>query len=168
MKRIHGMCGFIFALLVAQGAVASETYVQKAVPYSGDSIVAGNIKRECSVDTQLAAALKRFADASGNGIQLVDSLDVAAGQALRMEIVDAQSAGNAWIGHRKSVTVQGWLSRDGQQVATFIARRNSGGGFAGGFKGSCSVLERTVNAIGRDISEWLKNPVDGAQLGDLR
>jgi hypothetical protein len=30
------------------------------------------------------------------------------------------------------------------------------------------VLDRTVNAIGRDIAAWLVNPADGAQLGDLR
>ena len=36
-------------------------------------------------------------------------------------------------------------------------RRNSRGVFGGGFKGSCSILNRTVNALARDISKWLSN-----------
>lgn len=168
MKRIHFALAVVVMAVACAGAQAAEFKVQKSVPYADDSIIAGNIKRECAVDAQLAEALKRSAAASGNQVELVDALDTASGQALKMEIFDAQSAGNAFIGHRKSVTVKGWLFKDGQQVAKFVARRNSGGGFAGGFKGSCSVLERTVNALGKDISGWLGNPVDGAQLGDLR
>ncbi len=42
------------------------------------------------------------------------------------------------------------------------------GGLFAGFKGSCSVLGRTVKAIGKDIAEWLVNPVLDADLGDLK
>ncbi|MCR6628349.1 MAG: hypothetical protein NVV67_19560 [Pseudoxanthomonas sp.] len=149
-------------------AHAADFTAQRSVPFAEDSIVAGNIKRECPIGTQLTDALVRFASAGGHRVELVETLDTASGQALKLEFHDAQSAGNAWMGHRKSVTVKGWLYRDGQQVAKFVARRNSGGGFAGGFKGSCAVLERTVNAIGKDVAGWLNNPVDGGQLGDLR
>ena len=169
MERKPG--NFVIAIaigLLAAGAQAGEFTAQAQVPYTQDSIVAGKIKRECPIDAQLPAALKRFAAASGNQVELVGTLDTASGQALKMEIFDAESAGNAWMGHRKSVTVKGWLFRDGQQVASFVARRNSGGGAFAGFKGSCDVLERSVNAIGRDIAGWLQAPADGSQLGDLR
>lgn len=168
MKRMWAVLAMAGALVAAAGAQAGEFAVQRSVPYGEDSIVAGNIKRECAIDSQLSEALQRFAGASGHRVERVETLDTASGQALKMEFHDAQSSGNAWIGHRKSVTVRGWLYRDGEQVAKFVARRNSGGGFAGGFKGSCAVLERTVTAIGKDIAGWLDNPVDGAQLGDLR
>nr|WP_298121850.1 hypothetical protein [uncultured Pseudoxanthomonas sp.] len=165
-KRIGA--ALLGALCAASSVQAAEFKVQRSVPYGEDAIVAGSIKRECAIDTQLADALARFAVAGGHQIELQDALDTTTGQALKLEFHDAQSAGNAWMGHRKSVTVKGWLFRDGQQVAKFVARRNSGGGFAGGFKGSCAVLERTVTAIGKDITGWLANPVDGGQLGDLR
>ena len=155
-------------LAAAAGAWAGEFKVQRAAPYAADAIIAGNIKRECTIDSQLVDALRRSAAESGNDVQLVESLDTTSGQALKLEIHDAQSAGNAWMGHHKSVTVKGWLYRDGQEVAKFVARRISRGGVGAGFKGSCSVLERTVNAIGKDIAGWLVNPADGAQLGDLR
>lgn len=155
-------------LLAASSVYAGEFKASRDVPFAEDAIVAGNIKRECPIGTQLTDALVRFASADGHRVELVETVDTTSGQVLKMEFHDAQSAGNAWMGHRKSVTVKGWLYRDGQQVAKFVARRNSGGGFAGGFKGSCAVLERTVNAIGKDVAGWLNNPVDGGQLGDLR
>jgi len=156
------------ALGFAPLAQAADVKAQRSVPFAEDAIVAGNIKRECAIDTQLTEALARFASEAGHRVDLQDTLDIASGQALKLEIHDAQSAGNAWMGHHKSVTVEGWLYRDGEQVAKVVARRNSRGGFGAGFKGSCAVLERTVTAIGKDIATWLNNPVDGAQLGDLR
>lgn len=156
------------ALGFAPLAQAADVKAQRSVPFAEDAIVAGNIKRECAIDTQLTEALARFASEAGHRVDLQDTLDIASGQALKLEIHDAQSAGNAWMGHHKSVTVKGWLYRDGEQVAKVVARRNSRGGFGAGFKGSCAVLERTVTAIGKDIAAWLGNPVDGAQLGDLR
>lgn len=156
------------ALWFAPSAQAADFKAQRAVPFAEDSIVAGNIRRECAIGTQLTEALVRFASGAGHRVELQDALDAASGQALKLEIHDAQSAGNAWMGHHKSVTVKGWLYRDGEPVAKVVARRNSRGGFGAGFKGSCAVLERTVTAIGKDIAAWLDNPVDGAQLGDLR
>ncbi|WP_334177762.1 hypothetical protein [Pseudoxanthomonas sp.] len=155
-------------LSIVSFAQAADFTAPRSMPFAENAIVAGNIKRECAIDTQLTQALVRFAAEGGHRIDLQDTLDTASGQALKLEFHDAQSAGNAWIGHRKSVTVKGWLYRDGAPVAKFVARRNSGGGFAGGFKGSCAVLERTVTALGKDIAGWLGNPIDGAQLGDLR
>ena len=159
---------FAIGLLATTAASAGEFKAQASVPYAEDSIIAGKIKSECTIDAQLPVALKRFAAEGGNQVTLVPSLDTSSGQVLRMEIINAESAGNAWIGHRKSVTVKGWLYKDGQQSAKFVARRNSSGGMGAGFKGSCDVLERSVNAIGKDVAAWLQNPADGAQLGDLR
>ena len=44
--------------------------------------------------------------------------------------------------------------------------RVSGGGAFGLYKGSCTVLGSTVKVLGRDVSNWLKKPVNGAHLGD--
>jgi hypothetical protein len=168
MKAVRKGGLLVGLLLALPFAHAADFTAQRTVPYAEDSIVAGNIKRECEISTQLPAAFARFAAESGHQVHLQDAPGTSSGKVVTMEIHDAQSAGNAWMGHHKSVTVKGSLYRDGQQVARFVARRNSRGGFGGGFKGSCAVLERTVNAIGKDVAAWLNNPVDGSQLGDLR
>jgi len=97
---------------------------------------------------------------------LVKNIDVSKGKVLEVVISDAISGGNAFIGHRKYVAVEGTLYEDGKKVASFTGGRYSGGGALGGYKGSCSVLGRCTKALGKDIAGWLKNPEDGASLGD--
>ncbi|WP_454831712.1 hypothetical protein [Pseudoxanthomonas wuyuanensis] len=146
---------------------AADILVTNPVPFSDSAIVADNIKSECAIDVQLAEAIKAHAVGRGVAIAFVQSLDTAQGTALKLEIVDAQSTGNAFTGHLKTVTVRGALFQEGVQTAAFTGRRLSRGGAMAGFKGSCAVLERTVKAIGSDIAGWLGKPVDGAKLGDL-
>jgi len=155
-------------LCFATPALAADIHVQDPVPFSESSYIADNIKAECRMGAQLASALGSNASAHGNRI-VFDSapVDVGRGRVLQLELVEAQSAGNAFSGHFKAATARGVLFQDGQKVAAVTARRTSRGGAFAGFKGSCDVLERTVTAIGRDLAEWLANPVDGARLGDL-
>jgi hypothetical protein len=62
--------------------------------------------------------------------------------------------------------VSGTLYENGQKIASFKARRKSMGGAFAGYKGSCSVLGRTIDTMAEDIAGWLKAPVDGAKMGD--
>lgn len=165
--RTLSAAGFALCAFSAVSS-AAEIRVQNPVPFSETAVIASNIKAECSIGAQLAESLKRESLVFGNEIVLgTDAPDTAQGQVLKLEIVDAQSGGNAFIGHHKAASVRGELFKDGAKVASFAARRTSMGGFGGGFKGSCAVLNRTVNAIGQDVAKWLSNPVDGAQLGNL-
>ena len=88
------------------------------------------------------------------------------GNMLKVEITSAYSAGNAFIGHRKSTAIRGELYDNGTLLASFTGSRVSGGGAWAGFKGSCSVLGRTVETLGQDIVAWLKKPSDNAHLGN--
>lgn len=153
----------VFGLLAAP-AGAQQLQLQKPVPFAEDNDIADNIKKECALQDQLADFVKEF---SATPVTFTTGpVDTAHGEALQLEISDAISMGNAFLGHQKATKVRGTLWRDGQKVASFKARRNSMGGAFAGYKGSCSVLGRTVKAIGEDIGGWLKNPVDGANLGD--
>lgn len=166
-KAMNSVAG-VLCMACAGSVWADGIRVQSPVPYSENSLIAGNIKAECPIGEQLAEFLRQFSAEAGIEIALEPAApDAAQGRVLAMEIVDAQSTGNAWTGHLKSTAVRGTLSDNGVEVASFAARRISRGGFGAGFKGSCSVLGRTVRAIGKDVSIWLKQPVDGAQLGDL-
>ena len=75
--------------------------------------------------------------------------------------------GNAFMGHHKYSAARGTLFENGKKLASFEARRQSMGGAFAGYKGSCSVLGRTVKAMGKDVAAWLKQPNDNALLGDL-
>ena len=87
---------------------------------------------------------------------------------LEIQIVDLpQYKKNAWAGRGGQwVGVKGSLLRKGKKTVAFTASRSSMGGFMGAYKGTCALLGRCTKALGKDIAAWLKNPVDGASLGD--
>ena len=143
--------------------------VPRSVPFAEDAEIAGKIKNECNINQQLGDFIIEYTKEKNIATEPVATTDKSTpGRVLVVEIRDAVSDGNAFLGHHKSTTVRGALYQNGEPVAKFKGRRDSMGGFGAGFKGSCSVLGRTVRALGKDIAEWLAVPSDGAQLGDLK
>jgi hypothetical protein len=164
MRHPIGLTATFIALLASGAAAANGLQLQKPVPYAADNDISDAIKDECRINEQLADFVKQY---SSEPVELVDGpVDTGSGRVLQLEIVDAVSMGNAWMGHQKFTKVKGALFEDGAQVASFRGRRNSMGGAFAGFKGSCSVLGRTVEVLGEDIAGWLASPEDGATLGD--
>jgi hypothetical protein len=157
------------ALLICSMASADEVRMVSIVPYSEHAEIADNILKECAeIQEQLAHFSREYAAENGITVTLVDEVSSSdPGRVLLVEIDDAVSMGNPFTGHRKFTRISGELYQDGERIAGFKGRRNSGGGVFGGYKGSCSVLGRTVKVLGRDVAEWLNNPADGARLGDM-
>lgn len=157
-------CGFAVATTVS----AETVRMQRSTPYADSSHVARKIRKECTdYQEKFSAYAEEFGRKMGVDIQRVDQVDPSDGGAvLVVEITEAVSQGNAFIGHRKFSEIEGTLYRDGEKVASFVGARNSMGGAFAGYKGSCSVLGRTAKALGKDIAEWLTSPDDGDELGD--
>ncbi len=168
-KSIIALGFFFLALSLQVSSVSAETIsVVSAVPYAEDNRINKKITKECTaLGTKLSTFIESFSQKNGIDVTLVDSIDTSAqGKVLQVEIVHAVSAGNAFIGHRKHVEIEGTLWENGEKVASFSGQRSSGGGFAAGYKGSCSVLGRCVKTLGKDIAGWLKSPKDGAVIGE--
>ncbi len=158
------------ALFSASAFATDPITMAKPVPYADEAVIAGKIKKECDLQNQLAAYTEEYAREDHNiTVKFADAVQAdSAGMVLDVHIRDAVSEGNPFIGHRKSTLVAGKLYRDAELIGSFVGRRNSMGGAFGGYKGSCSVLGRTVKALGKDIADWLKSPTMDAQLGDLQ
>ena len=143
-------------------AGATKVIIGREMSYVNALEISQAILAECQLPQQGAQMLVSAMRAAGFE-PVVD--DVAAqagkGRVLLVQISDAVSGGNAFIGHRKQVKVRGRLLQDGKEVASFSGVRGSMGGAFAGFKGSCSVLYRCLEALSSDISTWMKNPVTG-------
>lgn len=152
--------------VVALPAGAVPVVVAPEIPYHEDADIQQKIRSECTeLNSQFAQFIAEFGRAKGVEVVLGDATSDS-GRVLRVHITSAISQGNAWLGHNKSSSARGTLFENGAPVASFRATRNSMGGMFAGYKGSCSVLGRTVRAMGEDIGAWLANPIDGARLGD--
>lgn len=143
-----------------EGDTLKETvkvYIDDSISYYDPIIIASNIKQECNtLGNDLSDYIQTYSkDYNIEIIQVEDVSSVTNGYAFDLKIRNAVSAGNAWTGHKKQVLIAGNLLKDSNQVKDFTASRNSMGGFFAGFKGSCDVLDRTVNTLGKDTAAWL-------------
>ncbi|MGV8960239.1 MAG: hypothetical protein ACOH1V_07605 [Stenotrophomonas sp.] len=152
-------------LVLAWGNAAAEPVkMQRPVPLMEDNDISTAIKQECEIGERLAQFVQKYSKQPIEFSDAAPALDN--GRVLQLEIVDAVAMGNAWLGHQKYTKVRGTLYQDGVKLASFKGRRNSMGGAFAGFKGSCSVLDRTIKGLGEDVAGWLENPADGVNLGD--
>ena len=147
------------SLIAAAGAAHSAAYqVPENIGYKDVTIIQSNVVQECNeLGRQLSAALASELTKTGLEVQRVQALDAANGPVVDIKISNLVSAGNAFIGHRKSASV--WVElRQGSEVlaARGFTRDTMGGAFAG-FKGSCSVLERAVLVLGKDVALWTRS-----------
>lgn len=167
MRQVVCSLALFFGAIAAAQAADTVT-VQSSTPYAHDALVAGAVRRECKLPQELPAFIREYSKEDGTTVVLSPQASASsAGRVLTLEFVEVSSDGNAFIGHHKSTTVRGKLYQDGAEIGNFVGRRNSMGGAFGGFKGSCSVLGRTVKALGKDIAGWLVKPGKDSQLGDL-
>lgn len=136
---------------------AVKVYLPQSVPYHDPMIIASNIRQECStLGDQLSNFVKKYSTHHNIDIVRTDDItNIKNGYVLDLKIRNAVSAGNAWSGHKKQILISADLLKNGEKVKDFTATRDSMGGVFGGFKGSCSVLERTVNTLGSDTAAWL-------------
>ena len=137
-------------------ASAEKISISDSATYYDKKLIAPNIRKEC-VDLG-----KQFSDSTQKQLtkrkwNVTRSDETSeSGYALELVIVNAVSAGNAFTGHKKSVSIEAKLFKDGELLDTYEGVRDSGGGFGAGFKSSCDVLQRCVNTLGKDVSKWLK------------
>lgn len=141
--------------------------IQNEIPFSPDAEVRKAVRTDCHLPEKLSRFIKEYASDYSSQI-LSESTNAPKGaQILTVEIFNVMGGGGgAWSGG-KSVSIKGALQQNGETIGSFKARRFSGGGMFGGYKGTCSIMGRCVKTLGRDVAEWLRHPSQNAILGDL-
>ena len=134
-----------------------EIKIPREVPYQDESSIQENVLAQCkTLGSDFADHIAKALQDEGYAVNKVDALDTSTGLVFDVKITNAFSAGNAFIGHMKSVSAVVKVYKDGQPLPAKSFKRDTRGGFAGGFKGSCDVLDRSTTAIGKDIAVWYK------------
>jgi hypothetical protein len=147
------------SLIAAAGAAHSAAYqVPENIGYKDVTIIQSNVVEECKeLGRQLSASLTAELTKTGVEVQRVAALDAAAGPVIDIKISNLVSAGNAFIGHRKSASVWVELRQGGEVLGSKGFTRDTMGGAFAGFKGSCTVLERAVLVLGKDVAQWTQS-----------
>ncbi len=153
------VCLLVIAACSSSLAFAKDMAVNSDVSFHDPSVIAPNIKSECTeLGNNLFKSTKQNLEESGWTVLPGESKgDSTPGNAIKLEIVNALSGGNAFVGHHKSVSILATLYKDGHAIDSYTTTRSSQGGLLAGFKGSCSVLYRCVDTLGSDISRWVNS-----------
>lgn len=120
----------------------------------------------CDVPTSLAQALQEQLQAPYEFAVPTPSEKLAGAPSLRIVITDILANAGGLYGGPKIVQLRGTLERDGVAPVHFNAQRQSFLHF-GLPRSTCNMVGRVTYALGGDIATWLKDPVDGAKLGEL-
>lgn len=150
----------------AQESAKDTITVQKLMPYKKNLPVPKAVRVKCRLPEKLSIFVQKYSKKAAD-INVIDgSLKGVKGKVLDIKIINVHGPGGGAYTGAKYVAIEGKLIENGKVKSSFIGARYSGGGFYGGFKGTCSILGRCVKALGKDVGKWLRDPKDGARLGD--
>ena len=113
---------------IQSGASAQSTtvYMTQLAPYADARQIDKAVLTECPLPVQQAELI--VTQAAKAGITVVrddEAAKAGKGRVLQVEIVNAISSGNAFVGHRKQVSIKGKLFEDGKEIGDFVGRRSS-------------------------------------------
>jgi hypothetical protein len=160
IRSLAKRLGLLALSLVWASAAGADTQILKEVPFSDD--VRDIIKKECKLQTRLPGFIK----SAGAEVTLVDRLS-GEGERLELSISEVHAPSGGVFSGPKWIEVTGTLKGAGAPKH-FRAKRFSTGGAFGQFKGTCAIIGRATKVVGMDIAAWLREPTDGAELGDAR
>lgn len=118
------------------------------------------------IPTSLTSAIQEQLEAPYEFAVPTKSEKLKGAPTLRLEITDILANAGGLYGGPKIVRLHGVLERDGAAPLHFDAQRQMFLHF-GLPRSTCNMVGVVTYGLGGDIANWLQEPVDGAQLGDL-
>ena len=142
MKKI----ALVALLAISASAWADGVQLLTPVTYAADSAVVPKVREACRLEDRLATDV---------GGALSGSTTSTSGEVVKVSIVDVMGlGGGGWTGP-KAISIRVDLMKDGKiERSTHLTRTTTGGVF-GGFKGTCSMLERDSATLGKDVAKWV-------------
>ncbi|KLI98088.1 hypothetical protein [Luteimonas sp. FCS-9] len=134
--------------------------LQVPVPVVAGADIDAELLERCDIAGNFTSALVRELRKVAEPAQA--PLADMRGQVLRVEIVDALWSGNWFIEHTQTLRVRGALYEDGVRVAGFNGVMQGRGG---SMTSGCFQMNASFRALTWHIKRWLRDPVDGARIG---
>ena len=134
--------------------------LETPVTYAPDATVVEQVRNECHIEDMLTrhvGDVLRKPSKGGDGT-VASQAGSSDARILRLQITHVMGVGGgAWSGP-KATTVSADLLEGEKVVRHARINRWSVGGVWGGFKGTCSILDRTTVFIAKDLYRWVRDP----------
>ncbi|MFC5474723.1 hypothetical protein [Paraherbaspirillum soli] len=154
---------FVIGMLTygASTLAAGNTLLETPVTYHPDAGVVESVKNECHIEDMLARRVGPVLaklNKTGDGT-IATGTKTAGADLLRLQITHVLGVGGgAWSGPKAITVTADLLDEHGKVTRHTKINRWSMGGMWGGFKGTCSILDRSAVAIGKDLGRWVHDP----------
>ena len=161
MHRIAVLSVLLAFAATALPALADDKIrLQVPIPFVEDHDIDDEIISHCGIQEDFTRRLSREL----RKVAVAEQAPITdmTGQVLKVEIVDALWAGNWFIEHDQTIRVRGTLYRDGEHQAGFNGVIMGRGG---SLSSGCYQMKSYFGAMTWHIRRWLRNPVDGARIG---
>jgi hypothetical protein len=139
---------------------ADKVLLETPVTYDPKAGVAQPVREQCHVEDLLATrvgAVLAKRNKSENAT-IAAGGDAAGATVLRLTITHVLGVGGgAWSGP-KAITLRAELFEGKELKREQKVNRWSIGGFWGGFKSTCSILDRTATRLAKDLGRWSYDP----------
>ena len=148
------------ALILSSHVLASTPRLENPVSYHPSAGVDETVRSECQPEAMLVKhvgnQLKRLYRT--DNVLVSKGAEAPGSPVLRLQITHVLGVGGgAWSGP-KAITVSAELLGNDGEIRRTKINRWSVGGMWGGFKGTCTILDRCAVSIGKDLARWVKDP----------
>lgn len=147
------VCSLALSLAAWVPLVHAEEPLRVMLPirYEDSASVRQAIKDQCTLEADLQATLE--AQLQKTGFTPVN--DVSQGRVLKVTILAADGYGGGAFSGPKSMLIRAEVFEGGvSQRKTTLSRQARAGSFAG----TCGMLSRCAESLGKDVAKWLRNP----------
>ena len=161
--KYASVCLLIPALMAPLSAAAEErVFVQVPAMIDPAAAIPTAVRSQCAVDTLMGSYALSAIGKRVPAVQAAATSAQAGGDTfVQLTVLSVMGfGGGSWSGP-KSMTIRAEVLKGGAVVGTTVLSRSSSGGAFGGFKGTCSILERVAVTLGKDVSGWLARGPSG-------
>ena len=158
MMKVASWLAGAAAFLIA-GAGGAQEKVAVVVPAVLDPAapIAEGVRQQCNVQTSVGTQVfERVSQRYPGAAQVQDASKAPPDTAvLKVTLTSVLGVGGGGWSGRKSMTVRAELLQGTKLLIAHTLSRQSGGGVLGGVSGTCAIMDRIAEALGRDVGAWL-------------
>lgn len=160
MKKLLSVALLACTAQAMASTLSTPVLLESPIAYAPGASVVEQVKQECKIENMLESHIgPTLGKLNGTGVGTAASAaDAKGASVLRVQITYVMGVGGgAWSGP-KSISVKAELLDQGKVTRQTNINRWTTGGMFGGFKGTCSILDRSATAIAKDLGRWVSDP----------
>lgn len=155
------------AILSPASNAADAITIKKLATFDANLSVPVEIRLNCDLEKRIPAYTRDHAKEGFSQVILSEDLSGSTTPlTLTMTIVGLRGQEGGLQTGGKHVVIEGALRENGKLKGSFLAKRRAGVTWGPAHKGTCSLLDRCAQALGKDVAAWLLAPSLNARLGD--